>query len=132
MILYAVDSDTVKIDFTAAMTGTAVIVAPDSINVPEVKASLITVGPNVEINTNGVLINGSSALTAANIEQQISDAVSVEATARTEADTTLQNAITAETSARIASDSTLQTSINNEVTRATGVEGISFKLNYYC
>lgn len=119
----AVDSDTVKIDFTAAMTGTAVIVAPDSINVPEIKASLITVGPNVEINTNGVLINGSYALTAANIEQQISDAVSVEATARTEADTTLQNAITAETSARIASDSTLQTSINNEVTRATGVEG---------
>ncbi len=119
----AVDSDTVKIDFTAAMTGTAVIVAPDSINVPEIKASLITVGPNVTINTDGVLINGSYALTAANIEQQISDAVSVEATARTEADTTLQNAITAETSARIASDSTLQTSINNEVTRATGVEG---------
>ena len=119
-----VDSDTVRIDFTTAITGTAVIVAPDSINVPEIKASLISVGPNVVINTNGVLINGSYALTAANIEQQIADVVAIETTARTAADTTLTNAINTETSARIAADSTLQTSINNEVTRATAAEGV--------
>ena len=111
----AVDSDTVKIDFTAAMTGTAVIVAPDSINVPEVNASLISVGPNVEINTNGVLINGSYALTSANIDVQINAAVATEATARQAADATLTTNLAAEVTARIAADSALQTAITNEI-----------------
>lgn len=109
------NEDTVTINFTTAITGTAVIVAPDSINVPEIKASLISVGPNVTINTNGVLINGSYALTAANIDQQIADAVSVETTARQSADVTLTNNLAAEVTARIAADSVLQTAINNEI-----------------
>lgn len=111
----ATNEDTVTINFTTAITGTAVIVAPDSINVPEVKTSLISVGPNVTINTNGVLINGSYALTAANIDQQIADAVSVETTARQSADVTLTNNLAAEVTARIAADSALQTAINNEI-----------------
>lgn len=111
----ATNEDTVTINFTTAITGTAVIVAPDSINVPEIKASLISVGPNVTINTNGVLINGSYALTAANIDQQIADAVSVETTARQSADVTLTNNLAAEVTARIAADSVLQTAINNEI-----------------
>ena len=109
------NEDTVTINFTTAITGTAVIVAPDSINVPEIKASLISVGPNVTINTNGVLINGSYALTAANIDQQIADAVSVETTARQSADVTLTNNLAAEVTARTNADSALQTAINNEI-----------------
>jgi len=111
-----VDGDNTRIDFTTAIKGTAVIVAPDSINVPEIKASLITVGPNVEINTNGVLINGSYALTEANIEQQIADAVAVETTARETADVTLASDLAVETSARIAGDAGLNVAINSEVT----------------
>ena len=111
-----IDADNTRIDFTTAIKGTAVIVAPDSIDVPEIKASLITVGPNVEINTNGVLINGSYALTEANIEQQIADAIAVETTARQTADATLTTDLTAETSARIAGDAGITVAINAEVT----------------
>lgn len=117
------NEDTVTINFTTAITGTAVIVAPDSINVPEIKASLISVGPNVTINTSGVLINGSYALTSANIDQQIADAVSVETTARQSADDSLQSAISAESSSRISSDATISLNLTNEISRAISVEG---------
>lgn len=109
----AINADTVEIRFTSAVQGTAVVVAPDSINVPEIKAELITVGANVEINTNGVLINGSYALTSANIDTQINNAVAVETTARQAADATLQAAIDTETTARIAADAALQSSITS-------------------
>ena len=116
------DPDHIQISFTAAMLGSAVIVAPDSINVPEVKANLITVGANVEINTTGVLINGSYALTAANIDQQIADAIAIEATARASADATLTANLAAETSARITADSTLTANLAAETTtRASAV-----------
>ena len=110
-----VDADNITITFTSAIIGTAVVVAPDSINVPEVKASLITVG-NVVINSDAVLINGSPALTSANITAQIDNAVAVETTARTAADTTLQNNINAEATARASADTTLQSNIDAEVT----------------
>ncbi len=118
----ATNEDTVTINFTTAITGTAVIVAPDSINVPEIKASLINVGPNVTINTSGVLINGSYALTAANIDQQIADAVSVEATARQSADTILQNAINTEASTRLSADSTITLNLNTETSVRTAAD----------
>lgn len=110
-----IDTDNIRIDFTTALTGTAFIVAPDSIEVPEIKATLITVGPNVEINTNGVLINGSYALTSASIEQQIDSAIDQEASLRQSADASLQTAITNETSARQTTDTFLQNAINAEV-----------------
>lgn len=81
-----IDEDTISITFTTAMIGTAVVVAPSSIDVPEVKATLITVGSAVVIDSNGVKINGSYALTSASISQQIADAIAVETTARTAAD----------------------------------------------
>lgn len=118
----ATNEDTVTINFTAAITGTAVIVAPDSINVPEIKASLISVGPNVTINTSGVLINGSYALTAANIDQQIADAVSVEATARQSADSTLTLNLNNEVSARQSAVSGVQTSLNAETSSRIAVD----------
>jgi hypothetical protein len=51
------------------------VVAPDTVDVPLLKASLIQVGQNVEINTSGVYINGSPALTAANIQGQIDTSI---------------------------------------------------------
>ena len=74
-----IDEDNVEVNFTSAKSGTIVVVAPDSIDVPEIKATLITVGSNVVINDDGVQINGSYALTAANIETQISTAVAPKA-----------------------------------------------------
>ena len=74
-----IDEDNVEITFTSAKSGTVVVVAPDSIDVPEIKATLITVGANVVIDSSGVKINGSYALTAANIEAQISAAVAPKA-----------------------------------------------------
>jgi len=64
-----------QLNFTSAIKGTVVVVAPDSVDVPVVKASLIQVGANVEINTTGVLINGQYALTAANISAEIQAAI---------------------------------------------------------
>lgn len=71
-----IDADHIRISFTAARAGHAVVVAPDTINVPEVQASLIKIGAdNVIIDSSGVRINGSYALTNASISQQIADAV---------------------------------------------------------
>lgn len=81
-IVYAkttiIDDNVIEIEFSTAIAGTAVLVAPDSIDVPEIKASIIEVG-NVIIDTTGVKINGSYALTSANIDQQIADAVAPKA-----------------------------------------------------
>lgn len=52
-------TNAVYLHFTAPATGTCVVVAPDSINVPEVKASSIRVGNNEEvvIDSSGVRVN---------------------------------------------------------------------------
>jgi hypothetical protein len=54
-----INNDSFYLHFTAPATGTCVVVAPDSINVPEVKASSIRVGNNEEvvIDTSGVRVN---------------------------------------------------------------------------
>ena len=83
------------LNFTTAITGTVVVVAPDTIDVPAVKASLITVGNSSEviIDSSGVRINGSYALTAASIEVQIAAAVNDEAALRIAADATKQDTL---------------------------------------
>ena len=88
-----------QLNFTSIAVGSVLVVAPDSIDVPIVKASVIEIGGNSEIviDNSGVLINGSYALTSANIESQINGAVAVETTARI-------NAVLAEASARNAAD----------------------------
>lgn len=90
-----VDANTFTLNFTYPAVGTVIAVGPDSINVPVVNSSLIKVGGNDEvvIDTTGVLINGSYALTSASVETDIANAINAEATARANADTTLQNAI---------------------------------------
>jgi hypothetical protein len=51
-----------QLDFTEAIMGTVVVVAPDSIDVPAVTTSVINVG-NVEITGSDITINGESVLT---------------------------------------------------------------------
>lgn len=92
-----VDENVVQVNFTSAMTGNAIIVAASSINVPEVKATVVNVGPDVQINTTGVRINGSYALTGANITEQVATIVADETAA-------LQAALSAETTARQSAD----------------------------
>jgi Collagen triple helix repeat (20 copies) len=69
-----IDSNSFRLNFTAPQLGTVVVVAPDTIDVPQVTATVIDVG-SVEINTSGVYINGSAALTAANIQGQIDSSI---------------------------------------------------------
>lgn len=102
-----IDENSFTLNFTQATKGTVVVVAPDTIDVPGVKATSINVAnDSVIIDNSGVRVNGSYVLTSANIETQINNAVAVE------------------TSARIAADTNLQSSIDAEVARATGVEGL--------
>jgi len=70
-----IDSNSFRLNFTEAIRGTVVVVAPDSINVPAVKASSISVGAGVTIDTSGVYINGNAVLTNASITAQINDAI---------------------------------------------------------
>ena len=102
-----INENSFTLNFTQATKGTVVVVAPDTIDVPGVKATSINVAnDSVIIDNSGVRVNGSYVLTSANIETQINNAVAVE------------------TSARIAADTTLQANIDAEVARATGVEGL--------
>jgi len=71
-----INENSFQLDFTTATVGRCVVVAPDTISVPQLNATEINVAnSSVIINNSGVLINGSYALTAASIEQQIADAI---------------------------------------------------------
>lgn len=74
-----IDQNSFQLNFTQASRGTVVVVAPDTIDVPAVKATAINVANSVVIIDNsGIRVNGSYVLTSANIDQQISDAVAAE------------------------------------------------------
>lgn len=80
-----IDANTVKVHFTVAITGTAVVVAPDSIDVPQIKATSLEVSNgDVVIDSSGIRINGSYVLTDANItqiaEQAANDAIAASTT----------------------------------------------------
>ena len=64
-----IDENTIHVNFTQEAIGTVIVVAPDSIDVPQIKATMIEVaGGAIVIDNTGVLINGSYALTAASME----------------------------------------------------------------
>jgi hypothetical protein len=69
-----VDNNSFIINLTTAGRGTVVVVSPDSIDVPEVNASVIDVG-NVHIDTSNVYVNGEVVLTSASITSQIDAAI---------------------------------------------------------
>ncbi len=76
-----VDANTFTLNFTSAITGTCVAVAPTTIDVPQVRASSIMVGggDEVVINSGGVFINGELVLTNASIAADIAAAVAPKA-----------------------------------------------------
>jgi hypothetical protein len=124
-------ANTFDLEFTYPALGTVVVVAPDSVEVPIVKSSLLKVGGNDEvvIDTTGVKINGAYALTTASIDDEITaranadttlqSNINTEITARTNTDTTLQNNINSEITARANADTTLQDNLNTEITART-------------
>lgn len=65
-IVYAsienITANSFQLVFTEAVTGTVIVVAPDSISVPAVTTSMIQVG-NVEITGSNITINGQAVLT---------------------------------------------------------------------
>lgn len=76
----SLDDNSFRLSFTTAVRGTVIVVAPDSIDVPIIKGSLLNIANDaVQIDSTGVKIHGEYALTAANIDQQIADAVAPKA-----------------------------------------------------
>jgi hypothetical protein len=67
-----IDINSFYLYFTEPITGTVVVVAPDSINVPQVSATAIDVAHGaVVIDNSGVKVNGNPVLTGASIQPQI-------------------------------------------------------------
>ena len=69
-----INSNSFRLHFTTPITGTVMVVAPDTIDVPAVRATMIDVG-DVHISNSDITINGNSVLTNASITAQINDAV---------------------------------------------------------
>jgi len=117
-----IDNNTFQLNFTADQLGTVVVVAPDTIDVPEVKATVINVGSNVQLNTSGLYINGSAALTSANIQGQIDSAVAAVVSSAPDALNTL-----AKIDAQLASDESaaaaLTTTVAGKADKATTLAG---------
>jgi hypothetical protein len=69
-----IDNNSFRLRFTTPITGTVIVVAPDTIDVPAVRATMIDVG-DVHIGNNDITIAGNSVLTSVSITEQINDAV---------------------------------------------------------
>lgn len=60
------------LNFTEAVTGMCIVVAPDDLSVPAVKAAMINIGNGTVImNSSGITINGSPVLTAESAGQGV-------------------------------------------------------------
>jgi hypothetical protein len=117
-----IDANSFRLTFTSAARGTVMVVAPDTVDVPLLKASLIQVGQNVEINTAGVYINGSPALTAANIQGQIDTSIAAVVGAAPAALNTLKeiaDQLAADESAVSALTTTVSNKANKDLSNVT-------------
>jgi hypothetical protein len=64
-----INENSFRLNLTEAMTGTVVVVAPDSIDVPTIKASSLDVASGaVTIDNSGIKINGTYVLTQASFD----------------------------------------------------------------
>ena len=110
-----INNNSFRLTFTEAVRGTVMVVAPDSVDVPEVKATVIDVG-NVHISTSGITINGSSVLTSTNIQGQIDTSIAAVVGAAPAALNTLE-----EIAAQLADDqdavSALTTVVSNKAAK---------------
>jgi len=110
-----INNNSFRLTFTEAVRGTVMVVAPDSVDVPEVKATVIDVG-NVHISTSGITVNGSSVLTSTNIQGQIDTSIAAVVGAAPAALNTLE-----EIAAQLANDesavSSLTTIVSNKANK---------------
>ena len=70
-----INDNSFRLRFTSAIAGTVMVVAPDTIDVPAVRATMIDVG-SVQIRSDNISINGNNVLTSASITTQINNAIS--------------------------------------------------------
>lgn len=74
-----VDSNTFILNLSTEITGTVVVVAPDTVDVPTVKAQSLTVsdgtGVTTTIDSSGIRVNGTFVATTANIGTYVTNAV---------------------------------------------------------
>lgn len=74
-----VDSNTFILNLSTDITGTVVVVAPDTVDVPTVKAQSLTVsdgtGVTTTIDSAGIRVNGTFVATTANIGTYVTNAV---------------------------------------------------------
>lgn len=128
-----IDENSFELNFTSALVGTCIVVAPATIDVPTVKATSIDVGNGyVIIDNSGVLINGSYALTSAGIdaetsraqaaESSLASSISAETTRASNAETTLSSNLLSEVTRATNAEATLTANLNSEVTRASNAE----------
>ena len=69
-------ANVITISFTTPITGTAIVVAPATIDVPEMKATVISAGDGtVVIDADGIRIAGQNVLTSANISTEVNSTV---------------------------------------------------------
>jgi hypothetical protein len=70
-------ANVITVTFTTPILGTAIVVGPSTIDVPEMRASLVTIGDGtVVIDSDGIRIAGQNVLTSANIATEISSSIS--------------------------------------------------------
>jgi hypothetical protein len=87
-----VDENTFHLNFTSAVTGTVLVVATATINVPRINASQLNIAGVVTADSAGLRVNGEFVLTTATISAEIAAAVQAEADARIAADGLKANA----------------------------------------
>jgi precorrin isomerase len=118
-----IDINSFYLYFTEAITGTVVVVAPDSIDVPQVKATAIDVANGaVVIDNSGVKINGSYALTSSNIQNQIDTSIAAVVGAAPAALDTLKeiaDQLAADESAVAALTTTVSNKANKDLSNVT-------------
>jgi hypothetical protein len=112
----SIDANSFRLHFDEPLSGTVVVVAPDSISVPTVTAGRIEAG-NVVITTDGITIDGVAVLTEQSLAAQIGASVA----AATEGKVDLA-ALTAESAARVAGDAANAAALSAEVARAQFAE----------
>lgn len=107
-----INLNTFTLNFTAPTLGTVIVVAPEKLDVPQIRTTGLIVGANEEVmlDSGGVRVNGIYLPTEAVMTMVIAN----EATLRANADTTLTSNLASEVTRAQSAEATLTTSIATE------------------
>lgn len=107
-----IDLNSFTVDLALAMTGTVIVVAADSINVPMVTALQATFANGVVvINENGIFVNGSKVVTEATAGTGSGGATAADIA---DLQAYINSAVAAEAAAREAAIAAIQTLLNSQ------------------